>query len=149
MPARRGFTGRLRRMRGGAVTVFAFACRVSWAPRFGETIYNRAKAGQAKYDHYLQVHDAWESVKYTDIRVRKVGAPVSSEQFLENAKYRGLPDLRCGQRVKVGDSFGTVVGHNSSANFDVLFDEGGRYGGQTLNVHPCGLTVLGEREGTS
>jgi predicted short-subunit dehydrogenase-like oxidoreductase (DUF2520 family) len=44
--------------------------------------------------------------------------------------------------VKVGESIGTIVGHNSSANFDVLFDYGGKYGGLTLSVHPSEMTVI-------
>lgn len=121
--------------------VFAFACRVAWAPEWGETIYNRATAGQAKYDHWLHVHEAWQDTKFTDIRVRKVGRPESTEQFIGNAEYRGLPDLRCGHRVKVGQSEGIVVGHNASANFEVLFDAG-KYAGQTLSVHPSEMQVL-------
>lgn len=115
--------------------VFSFACRTSWAPEWGETIYNRATSGQAKADHFRHVRDAWPDTKFTDIRVRKVGEPHSSERFIANAKYRGMPDVRCGQPVKVGDSHGTIVGHNSSANFDVLFHDG-KYKGLTLNVHP-------------
>lgn len=121
--------------------VYAFACRVAWAPEWGETIYNRATKGKAKYDHYLAVHEHWDNTKYTDIRVRKVGRPESTEQFIRTAEYRGLPDLRCGHRVKVGDSEGTVVGHGASANFEVLFD-GGKYAGQTLFVHPSELELV-------
>lgn len=121
--------------------VFSFACRTSWAPEWGETIYNRASAGQAKVDHFRHVRDAWPDTKFTDIRARKIGAPHSSERFIANARYRGMPDVRCGQRVKVGDSLGVIVGHNSSANFDVLFDSG-RYAGMTLNVHPSEVVLI-------
>lgn len=122
--------------------VFAFACRVSWAPEWGESIYNRQTAGQAKYEHYLSVHESWENTQFTDIRVRKVGAPHSSERFIENAKYRGMPGVRCGQRVNVrGVGLGTIVGHNSSANFDVLFDRDARHPGMTLNCHPMEIEL--------
>ncbi len=122
--------------------VFAFACRVVWAPEWGETIYNRHTAGQAKAEHFHQVRDSWSNTKYTDIRVRKVGAPVSSEQFISNAKYRGLPDVRCGQRVNVRSvGLGTIVGHNSSANFDVLFDRDSKHPGMTLNCHPMEIEL--------
>lgn len=53
-----------------------------------------------------------------------------------------MPDVRCGQRVRVGDAEGTIVGHNDSANFDVLFDAGSRYGANVLNVHPGEMTLL-------
>lgn len=126
----------------GSHTVSSYACRVSWAPEWGETIYNARTAGQAKVRHFWEVHDAWDNTKYTDIRCRKVGAPHTSERFIENAKYRGMPDVRCGQRVRVGaDGEGVIVGHNASANFDVLFDTG-RYAGQTLNCHPRSVELL-------
>lgn len=121
--------------------IFAFACRTSWAPEWGETIYNRATAGQAKLEHFYQVRDAWPETKFTDMRARKVGGPHTSEQFLWNAKYRGMPDVRCGQRVRTNGSEGAIVGHNGSANFDVLFDNG-KYAGLTLNVHPSEIELL-------
>lgn len=126
----------------GASPLFAFACRTSWAPQWGETIYNARTAGQAKVRHFWQVRDAWCDTKFTDIRCRKVGGPHTSERFKDNAKYRGMPDVRCGQRVRVGDhGDGVIVGHNASANFDVLFDTG-RWAGQTLNCHPQSVELL-------
>lgn len=122
--------------------IFSFACRTSWAPQWGETIYNSTSAGKAKVEHFYQVRDAWPDTKYTEIRVRKVGGPRTSERFRHNAAYRGMPDVKCGQRVKVGEAFGSIVGHNASANFDVLFDEGGKYGGMTLNVHPSEIELV-------
>lgn len=118
----------------------SFACRVAWAPEWGETIYNRVTAGQAKHDHFRHVHDAWDNTKFTDIRVRKIGAPHTSQQFVRNAQYRGMPGVRCGDRVMVGDSAGTIAGHNSSANFNVLFHSG-KYAGLTLNVHPSEIEL--------
>lgn len=122
-------------------TVFAFACRVANVERWGETIYNAHTAGAAKEQHWRHVSDAWDGIKYTDIRARKVGAPHSSEQFIHNARYRGMPDVRCGQRVRTNGCDGVIVGHNASANFDVLF-ESGRYVGQTLNVHPSEIELV-------
>lgn len=126
--------------------IFAFACRTSWAPEWGSTIYNSTSAGKAKVEHFRMVREAWPGTKYTEIRVRKVGGPHTSERFKHNAAYRGMPDVRCGQRVKVGEAFGSIVGHNSSANFDVLFDEGGKYGGMTLNVHPSEVALIDAAE---
>jgi len=123
--------------------VFAFECSVSWAPQWGSTTYNRHTAGQAKADHFRHVREAWQDTKFTDIRVRKVGPARSSPQFIRNAEYRGLPDLRCGHAVRVHGSNGVVVGHNASANFDVIFHDG-RYSGQTLNVHPSELEIVGD-----
>lgn len=124
------------------VEVFAFAC---WHKRYDESrasIINAATRSKARYQYYLDVSDCWPEVKLMDLNIRKVGGPHSSERFIHNAKYRGMPDVRCGQRVKVGDEGeGVIVGHNSSANFDVLFDVG-RWTGQVLNCHPMGVELL-------
>lgn len=121
--------------------VFAFGCRVAWAPQWGESIYNTTSAGRAKKEHWRNVNEAWPETKFTDIRVRKIGAPHSSDGFKRNAEYRGMPAVKCGDRVKVGARFGTIVGHNSSANFDVLFE-----GGLTLNVHPSELVICSQSD---
>lgn len=121
--------------------VFSFSCRVTLAPQCGESVYNATTAGKAKLQHFYSVRDARPDTKYTEIRVRKVGAPHSSDNFIANAKYRGMPDLRCGQRVRVGDALGTIVGHNSSANFDVEFDDDSRYNGLRLSVHPSEIVL--------
>jgi hypothetical protein len=127
--------------------VFAFAARVANAPEWGETIYNTTTAGRAKREHQLSVSEAWPDVKFTDIRVRKLGAPHTSAEFRRNAHYRGLSHVRCGQRVELplsqgGSAFGTIVGHNGSANFEVLFDEDSALAGRTGNVHPEELRII-------
>lgn len=69
--------------------------------------------------------------------------------FIRVATSRGLSDARCGQGVEmVGErgelrATGVIVGHNDSANFDVLFSDG-PYAGQVLNVHPHYVRLLGE-----
>jgi hypothetical protein len=56
-----------------------------------------------------------------------------------------MPEVECGQRVRVGISRGVIVGHNESANFNVLFDDDDpRYPGLTLNVHPCDVDLDGQ-----
>jgi hypothetical protein len=100
---------------------------------------NARSAGKAKYEYFLDVKDCWPDVKLTDMRARKVGGPQTSEAFLRTARYRGMPDLRCGEAVTVNGRPGVVVGHNDSANFDVLFDDGCDWAGATLNVHPSEL----------
>lgn len=121
--------------------LFAFECRHAGADR-GGTIYNASSRGKALVQYLLDVRDCWPDVQFTDLRARKVGGPHTSEQFIRNARYRGLPKVRCGQRVKVGEAYGAIVGHNACANFDVLFDEGGKHSGLTLNVHPSGMELL-------
>jgi len=100
-----------------------------------ETIVNASSRGKAKSEYWRHVTDAWPDISYTSIRCQKVGGPVTTSEFIRNAKYRGVPNLRCGDRVSVHGSSGVVVGHNSSANFNVEFDSG-RYAGHQLSVHP-------------
>jgi hypothetical protein len=106
-------------------------------------IVNASSPGKAKGSYHREVCDAWPDVPYTAMRCRKMGGPHSSEQFLNNARYRGMPGVRCGQRVLVGEERGVIVGHNASANFDVLFDADSKYRGQTLNVHPESIVLVG------
>jgi len=115
--------------------VFAFECSVKGTD--WRQIINHSSPGKAKYDYWLDVRESWPDVPFTAIRCRKIGAAHSSPDFIRNAAYRGLPDVRCGQRVRVDDSTGIIVSHNSSANFDVLFDKDApKFAGLTLNVHP-------------
>lgn len=105
-------------------------------------LINARSAGKAKAEYWRDVNDCWD-VPFTAIRVRKIGRPETSENFIRNAIYRGLPDVRCGQRVKVGNACGVIVGHNGSANFDVLFDEDSpRFPNRRLNVHPADCELL-------
>ena len=114
------------------VQVCAFACR-AWD--FQETIINALSPGKARYEYLLEARDSWPDMKFADIKVRKVGVAHSSEAFKRNAAYRGMPDIRCGEEVSVHGARGVIVGHNDSANFDVLFLDGA-WEGATLNVHP-------------
>lgn len=130
------------------MTIYAFA--LHFGPYDDEEIINAPSANAAKYRFLCQVEDCGYSIKYTDIRCRKLGKPVSTERFLQTARYRGLPDLRCGDRIRLkgpshdhcitGDE-GYVIGSNESANFTVFFYHG-RFKGETLSVHPGEMEVL-------
>lgn len=120
--------------------VFAFACSIAGRFDGHETIYNCTSRGQAKHMHYLNVSDPWPDVRYIDVRARKIGAPHTSADFVRNAAYRGMPYVQCGVSVKVGDQDGVIVGHNASANFDVLFHTG-KHKGIVMNVHPSEVKV--------
>lgn len=122
----------------GDRTVSAFEVWARWSEH--RRTVNARTLGAAKYDYLLDVQDCWPDVKFTDIRGRRIGAPHTSEDFIRNARYRGMPDIRCGDAVTVKGDAGIIVGHNSSANFDVLFDKGTRFAGLTLNVHPSEIT---------
>ncbi|MEJ8837733.1 hypothetical protein [Ramlibacter sp. AN1133] len=117
--------------------LFAFECRVVGFD--GGTIINSTSRGKALGEFF---HSLDGDYPFTDLRARKVGPPRSSEAFLRTARYRGLPNVRCGDRVLVGRDTGVIVGHNDSANFDVLFDRDSRYKGLVLNVHPSELKLI-------
>lgn len=114
---------------------YAFEITVKGRPEWAQTI-NATTLGRAKAEYFSDLRDAWPDVPFTALRGRKVGGPSSSEQFIRNARYRGLPALRCGDTVRVGDSSGVVVGHDASANFRVQFAAESRYAGAVLSVHP-------------
>jgi len=108
-------------------------------------IVNHVSAGKAKYEYLRDVRESWPSVEFKHLTCRIVGGPVTSEEFMRCATYRGLSNVRCGDRVTVGRGTGTVVGHNSSANFDVLFDDDSiEHAGQTLNCHPSSIQFHNE-----
>lgn len=120
-----------------SMRVYAFEVTVRGKPEWGQTI-NTTSPGKARYAYLLDIWDSWPDVTFADLKVRKVGLPVTPESFTRTAAYRGLPHVRCGDRVDVGGHLGTIVGSNPSANFDVLFDDDASddYAGQTLNCHP-------------
>lgn len=122
-------------------SVFAF--EVSVADVGWPKTINARKRSQAKAQYFRDLRDAWPDIPFTALRCRKLGRAHTSERFKQNALYRGLPSVECGQRVKVGASQGFIVGHNASANFDVLFDDDdARWAGLTLNVHPSELVLV-------
>lgn len=122
--------------------VFAFEITVVDHPEWSGVV-NHFTASKAKAEYYRGLIDTWPNIPFTALRARKDGGPLTSEQFVRNASYRGLPNARCGDRVKVGEGVGTIVGHNSSANFDVLFDEDSpKYPGMKLNCHPATVEFL-------
>ena len=122
----------------------AFACRCKGDPH--ETTINTTSAGKAKSEYFTRLLDCSPDYKFTDIRIRRLGSPVSSDGFRRNAIYRGIPFAYVGMRVKVGEDSGRIVGHNSSANLNVLFDDG-RHKGLVLNCHPNWMMTYFDADG--
>lgn len=124
--------------------VFAWECNVS-GKDWQRTI-NHLTAGKARYEYLLHLRDAWPDATFADITVRKIGPAHTSEAFKRTAAYRGMPTLKCGRRVEVMSgtkrALGVIVGHNDSANFDVLFDDDTYFNGGVGNVHPSELRLL-------
>ena len=108
-----------------------FACRLSFCDQ--ETIVHARSRGDAKARFYRHLD---MDFKYTDIRCRCVGEPVTTRDIARTAVYRGVPFVKAGMAVIVDGASGVIVGCNSSANWDVLFDEGTRFPCLVLNCHP-------------
>lgn len=108
-----------------SVAVFAFECRIHRMPEYGVSIINERTAARAKSRAWDSASDANDTIRFTDMRVRKLGAPVSSAHFLHTAAYRGLPFLRCGMRVITEGIEGVIVDSGGGANFGVLADRNG------------------------
>lgn len=109
----------------------AYACSVKGSD-WGETIVRARSQGKAKVSHWHNVRESWQDVPYTAVRARVTSSVPFDAGFARNAKYRGIEFAKIGMRVRVAGMAGVIVGHNSSANLDVLFDESG----WTLNCHP-------------
>lgn len=122
-----------------------FACRIKGHDH--ETRVHERTPGRAKASYFNHARDCLPDLRYTEIRVRVEGDPISSRDFLRTANYRGVPFARVGMAVEVCGERGVIVGHNSAANFDVLFDAGSRWAGQTLNCHPQSEIVYFDGDG--
>jgi hypothetical protein len=105
----------------------------TWFPDHSTTVVARS-AGAAKYRQWLKIVDSWSEMPFTAMRAR--AAPGYHEQpgFRDCMIYRGIPFAQLGMRVRFDDGkMGTLVGHNSSANLDVIMDGDG----EVLNCHPA------------
>lgn len=124
--------------------VFAWECNVR-GKDWRRTI-NHLTAGKARYEYLRDLLDCWPDATFADITVRKVGSAHTSEAHKRTASYRGRPELTAGRRVEVCSgsqrALGVIVGHNDSANFDVLFDEDTYFKGGIGNVHPSEIRAL-------
>jgi hypothetical protein len=101
-------------------------------------------SGKAKADYFRRVRDPWPDTKFTDIRCRSLGRCITDQRFLDTAKYRGVPFARIGMRVTVDGKWGTIVGNNDSANFNVIFDGSDA----PLNCHPNWMMTYYADDGT-
>ncbi len=127
---------------------FAWECNVR-GKEWQRTV-NHLTAGKARYEYLLDLRDSWPDATFADITVRKVGPAHTSDAFRRTATYRGRTELACGSRVEVVSgsqrALGVIVGHNDSANFDVLFDEDTYFKGGIGNVHPSEIRLVRDNE---
>lgn len=106
---------------------------------------NALSKGKAKSEFLSDID--WD-VRYIDVRCRVLGDVKfhTPEGFKKNARYRNIPFAYCGMKVELSGSFGWIVGHNCTANLNVLFYTG-EYIGQTLNCHPNWMLKYFDEEG--
>ena len=107
-------------------------------------------AGKAKADYWRDIQDPYPDIKYTDITCRCLGflyvpnvvsrgskirrtqaAEEAYQKLKRTAHDRGVSFAEIGMRVEMDGRAGVIIGSNSSANFDILFEDG--YVG---NCHP-------------
>jgi len=113
-----------------------------------ERSVNAVSAGKAKRQLLRSLHDAGWMYPYTDLRCRKVGGPITTDDFKRCAEYRGVPFARCGMKVIFSDrDEGIIQGHGSGANFNILFTTG-KNKGLVLNCHPNWHITYLEDDGT-
>lgn len=85
------------------------------------TQFNARSRGQAKMQMYRYLEMDFD---YVDIQCRVDGEVYTSDDFIRNAEYRNIPLVRCGTVIDVNGRRGIIIGHNSSANLDIMFDNG-------------------------
>jgi hypothetical protein len=127
----------------GSRAVRPFLVWVDGHERHAEPVYARTR-GAAKYRKWLDVSDAWTDLPITKMRCRAIREtpPPTPPELERVARYRGFPWVRAGQRIRLGDDRGTIVGGGSGALWEVLFDEGGRWSGGTGYVHPHEISLV-------
>jgi len=120
----------------------AFECGVT-GTEWRATVHATTR-GKAKLVYFRDVKDAWQEVKFTDIRCRFLGSPRNTPQFEHTKAYRNVA-FNIGDQVSVGGSVGFIVDRTNSANFAVEFTEG-RYKGCRLSCHPVEIAVVPQLE---
>lgn len=120
----------------------------TWVPRwngFPKQTYTRRTAGQARkaaYDDFLEA--GYNTVKFTDIRVRSLRSVVVSAEVMRIAAYRDVPFVYNGMPCKLGGQLGRIVGAGGGGCwFQFLTDD--RYG-SILWFHPQGDPVIWLKE---
>jgi hypothetical protein len=104
-----------------------------------ETLICEETAGKAKYRHYLQLEDAFESfdlyLRFVDSckclrKAQKEDYFRKDRDFERTIKYRGIPLATYGTEVELNGKRGFIIGVNDSCNLDIKFDNG------IFNCHP-------------
>jgi hypothetical protein len=94
---------------------------------------------KARYQYWKDVVEVWDGVKLANVTARAV--PIYVSQDTRNVfEARGIPEAFIGMTVEVDGKEGFIVGVNSSANLDVMFEAGTKQ--ESIgNCHPRWETV--------
>jgi hypothetical protein len=106
----------------------AYECSIKDTNR--STIVFASSPSKAKVSFWYDIRDYWD-VKYTDLRCRCVGNPITPSSFERTAIKRDVPFAKIGMKVELDGKTGYIVGNNNDANFDVEFENG-----SVFNCHP-------------
>lgn len=98
---------------------------------------NAFSGAKARWKYAARLKDAGWPVIWKLLRCRSLGGPQSSKEFVRVASMRGLPNVRCGDRITlINGARGVITGHHD-AYFEVEFDrDSPGYAGTRGNVHP-------------
>ena len=107
--------------------------------------YNATSYGKAK-SMFLQDLDGCCGDCFRSIKCKKAGRPYTTDEFKRNAEYRNVEFAYCGMVIDINGRKGVIVGHNDSANLNILFTEG-EYKGKVLNCHPNWKTTYYDSKG--
>jgi hypothetical protein len=114
------------------MTTRAYECWPYQKPDWVRVVYAESR-GKAKAERLRDLNECCDFL-YTDMACRvlkRFSYNESAEAFANNAKYRCIQFAYLGMAVEVEGKRGMIVGHNDSANLDVLFENG-----NVLNCHP-------------
>lgn len=80
----------------------SYACRLRGSDH--ETVINHTSPGRAKGQFVLDLD--LDGVKFTDVRIRRLGPPTTTAGIKRVAEYRGVPFAKAGMVVEVGAESG-------------------------------------------
>ena len=105
--------------------IYAFSCTIDNYEH--SRIVNATSSGKAKTWYFGYLREPCPDLKYTQVRCRKVGLPITTDEIAQIAEYRGVGFVRAGMRVQEGlNRMGTIVGAGGGgAYLEVAFDDGG------------------------
>lgn len=109
-------------------------------------------SGAARYEVLLKMRDAgWDGIGFKHLRVRSLGSPRNTNEFIQMCRARGLVGVSLGDRVSLeSGATGVISGVATGSNLEVLCDDDSpKYAKLRINVHPGepGLVICSRSTG--